>query len=132
MGKLGDKFPYEDFVESTLKTYFELLGYDVEKGNPYRWEPDLICINPKTKKYWKIQAKGKTKAIGIDFNTCIGQIIKNMVDPKHKHAIALPDIKEYWDQAKKVPLWIRERLCLYFIWVDEEGNVQFIDPQEEI
>jgi len=79
-----------------------------------------------------IQVKGKTKAIGVDFNTCLGQIIKNMTNPDHKHAIAFPDINEYWEQVRKIPFWVRKKLNLYVIFVNEFEDVRLIHPNEEV
>ena len=42
MGKFGNVFPYEVYVEGVLKKHFQTLGYTVDKGNPYRAEADLI------------------------------------------------------------------------------------------
>jgi|HigsolmetaGSP11D_1036233.scaffolds.fasta_scaffold13136_3 hypothetical protein len=132
MGKFGNVFPYEVYVEGVLKKHFQTLGYTVDKGNPYRAEADLICIDPLTNETWMIQVKGKTKAIGVDFNTCLGQIIKNMTNPDHKHAIAFPDINEYWEQVRKIPFWVRKKLNLYVIFVNEFEDVRLIHPNEEV
>ena len=76
-------YPYEAFVQESLEKYFMSLGYELKT------EEQVDLIAEKGNERWVIEAKGLTSAIGIDFNTCLGQLVKNIKDENSIYAIAV-------------------------------------------
>jgi hypothetical protein len=122
--KNGVDFPYEGFVQKSIENCFSKLGYSQVKEK----HVDFMCINTLKNEKWIIEAKGKTTAIGLDFNTCVGQIIKRMETPNIKYAIAVPKIEQYIKQCKLIKQWIREALNLYWIFIDSDGKMIIVEP----
>lgn len=106
-------FPNEAFVQAALEKYFLRLGYEVESDG----QVDLIATNGHTR--WVVEAKGLTSQVGLDFNTCIGQIVKSMYCEDTNYAIAFPNHVKYEFQCSKIPNIFRMRNNLYLLIVDE-------------
>lgn len=117
-------FPNEAFIQAALEKYFSRIGYEVESEG----QVDLITVNGDEK--WIIEAKGLTSAVGLDFNTCIGQIVKSMDCETTNYAIAIPEHAKYKIQCSKVPNIFRERNNLHFLIVDEKENVRVVGPKD--
>ncbi len=81
------------------------------------------------KEEWRIECKGETSSIGVDFNTGLGQILKRMEDESSKYAIALPDTSKFRNQTRQIPSIVRKKLDLYWIWVNKEGNIEIDVPR---
>ncbi|MCZ7385479.1 MAG: hypothetical protein O8C63_12140 [Candidatus Methanoperedens sp.] len=95
-----EKFPFEAFVQKKVEQYFQNDGFILSNEIPFL---DLHVKSKDKKEEWKIECKGETKAINIDFNTGLGQILKKMEDEDSKYAIALPDIPSFRKQAEQIP-----------------------------
>lgn len=100
--KRGNDFPNEGFIQKSVENYFLKLSY-VKLSEKY---VDYAGLNPITKEKWMIEAKGESKDIGTDFNTCLGQIIKRMDLRDTKYAIAVPEIRRLRSQALDVDMVI--------------------------
>jgi hypothetical protein len=94
--KRGCEFPNEGFVQAAIERHFEEAGYMLDTST----HVDLLCTHPTTKNAWHIEAKGKTTAIGLDFRTCLGQLLQRMSQRHVKHGIALPDMPQYRAQTE--------------------------------
>jgi len=126
--KRGDDFPNEGFIQKSIENYFSKLGYD-KLNEKY---VDYVALHPISKERWVIEAKGESKAIGTDFNTCIGQIIKRMDLRDAKYAIAIPETNQYLIQIKSIKPWVRNVLQLHWILVNSDGDVKIIAPNDEV
>jgi len=122
--KRGNEFPHEGFVQDAIESYFEQAGYTLDTST----HVDLLCAHPVGGEAWHIEAKGKTMAIGLDFRTCLGQLLQRMTQQHVRHGIALPDLPQYRAQTDQVSPWIIGRLGLHWLFVAENGTVDIIYP----
>jgi hypothetical protein len=126
--KRGDEFPHEGFVQGAIERHFEKAGYSLDTST----HVDLLCTHPVTGDAWHIEAKGKTTSIGLDFRTCLGQLLQRMNQPHMRHGIAVPDMPQYRAQTEQVSPWVVERLGLHWLFVAEDGSVKTVSPTAEI
>jgi hypothetical protein len=125
---LSNEYPHEHFIQTALKQYFTAQGYSIVKIPNI----DLVCIHEQNKNQWVIEAKGKTKAIGLDFRTGIGQLIHRMSAQHVNYALAVPDIPEFIAQAKQLASWVKIALNIHFIFINEQGSLRFVSPNEQV
>lgn len=123
----GTAFPSEGFVQHALEAYFTKLGYSLNIDT----DVDLICTASDGRAPWHIEAKGKTQQVGLDFRTCLGQLLQRMHSVKVQHAIAVPDIDCYHRQIAKVSPWVVSVLEIHWLLVDALGNVKIVAPDYE-
>ncbi len=121
---LGIEFPNEGFVQASIEAHFSGLGFVPMKSG----HADFACIHPDSGECWRIEAKGATKAVGLDFRTGLGQILQGMTDDSIKYAMAVPDTDQFLRQAALVGEWVRKRLGLHFLIINAHGNVRTVDP----
>jgi hypothetical protein len=126
--KLGSDFPREAFVQQAIEKHFESIGYRLCEAT----QADLICAHPQTKERWIVEAKGETTAIGLDFNTGLGQLLGRMDDPSAKYAMALPKTKKFIAQCDKISTRVRDALNLHWILVDSRGAINIVGPNDEL
>jgi len=124
--KKENVFPYEAFVQTSIEKYFEYQGYALDNEG----QVDLIAVKESDR--WIVEAKGISEAIGTDFNTCIGQLVKSMVSDESKYAIAIPKHPKYKRQCLLLSSYFRELVQLYILVVDDNGEVQIIKPSMTI
>jgi hypothetical protein len=89
--KRGNEFPDEGFVQDAIDRYFEKAGYALDTLT----HVDQLCVHPVGGEAWHIEEKGKTTAIGLDFRTCLGQLLQRMTQQHIRHGVALPDLPQY-------------------------------------
>ena len=77
--KLPHEFPHESFIQEVLEDFFESEGYSIIEEKPI----DIKCSNADKNETWIIEVKGKTSQIGLDFKTCLGQIVMRMNNPDY-------------------------------------------------
>jgi hypothetical protein len=118
-----DDFPFEAFVQRMAERYFQKQGFQILKEIPF-----LDVHAKRGGEEWKIECKGKTSQIGLDFNTGLGQIFKKMDDENTNYALAMPDIPSFRKQASQVPERVRKILKLHWIWVKENGEIEMDIP----
>lgn len=123
---LGYEFPNEGFVQCAIETFFTSNGYRLlDEGYT-----DLACAHSETGERWLVEAKGKSMAIGTDFNSGLGQLLKRMRDEESAHfGLAMPDIPAYRRQVDQVSARVRRALELHWLFVAEDGAVQIIKPE---
>lgn len=119
-------YPNEAFVQEAIELYFSEKGYEIKTKE----QADLIAEKHDEK--WIIKAKGMTSAVGLDFNTCLGQLIKNMTSEEQIYAIAIPSHLQYRRQCELLPSYFRELVKLRILLIDESGEVCVIEPHESI
>ncbi len=122
--KNGNCFPYEAFVQESLEKYFIRLGYELKTKE----QVDLIA--EKGNELWIIEAKGVTSAVGTDFNTCLGQLVKSMKDGNAIYAIAIPKHTKYKYQCELISDYFRKLVGLHILLVDETGKVNIVLPSD--
>ena len=124
--KRGIEFPHEGFVQAAIEQHFERAGYSLDTST----HVDLLCTHPVAGDAWHIEAKGKTTAIGLDFRTCLGQLLQRMSQQHVKHGIALPDMPQYRAQTAQVSPWVADRLGLHWLFVADDGTVSIVCPSK--
>ncbi|MDP2575361.1 hypothetical protein Q8W40_24410 [Vibrio penaeicida] len=121
-------FPNESYVQEAIDRYFLTAGYEIIDDK----YTDLVCKHPSTKETWYIEAKGLTSQVGLDFRTCIGQVVQRMKVQGANYAIAVPDIQKFRDQLLIVAPHVREILNLYWVLVDENQSVVIVSPEQNL
>lgn len=119
-------FPFEAFIQKKVEQYFRNEGFTTLNDIiPYL---DLHVESKERKEEWKIECKGETSAINVDFNTGLGQIMKRMDNENSFYALALPDISSFRKQTDQIPNRVRKLLNLSWIWVNDEGKIKIKIP----
>lgn len=125
--KNGTAFPSEGFVQQAIEAYFARLGYTIYTDT----DVDLICRASDGRAPWHIEAKGKTQQVGLDFRTCLGQLLQRMHLRHAQHGVAVPDIDTYHRQIAKVSPWVVAALGLHWLLVDAAGSVTIVVPDRD-
>jgi hypothetical protein len=123
--KLGSEFPAEGFVQQAIEDFFSKRGFDLDT----RRNVDLICVEPTTGERWHIEAKGVTSQCGLDFKTCLGQLLLGMEEPSTTYAVAIPDDPRYLLQVAKVSSWVVDRLGVHWLIVAKDGSIKVVSPK---
>ncbi|MDF2944393.1 MAG: hypothetical protein K0S01_3251 [Herbinix sp.] len=89
---------------------------------------DLIA--EKEGERWIIEAKGLTSAIGTDFNTCLGQLVKSMKDDNTIYAIAVPNQEKYKRQCGLISDYFRKLVGLHILLVAENEDINVVRPSD--
>ena len=126
--KRGLEYPNEGFVQNAIEAYFMNLGY-TPLSEKYT---DYVCIHPETSEKWSIEVKGETKAIGLDFRTCLGQLLQRMSTKEVYYGVAIQDMPAYRQQASQVQPWIRKSLNLHWLYISADEKVDIIGPDDEV
>jgi hypothetical protein len=128
MYKIGMDFPYEVFVQHALETYFDIKGY-IKQPIPYT---DYAGVHTETGELWRIEAKGLTGNVGLDFRTGLGQLIQRMDDPNAHYGMAIPNFPSYLNQVRQIQPWVREKFQLHIWVVYKDGSVHCFAPDNPI
>lgn len=127
MTRMPDEFPYEPFVERSIKEHFDRLGFaDAHRGAADFC--DVVVRHPESGETWNIECKGKTAAIGTDFDTCLGQLLRRMKPGAIRWGVGLPRIDAYVRKANEIHPDICDRLGVYWLWVHADGRVEVLAP----
>ena len=122
--KSGDEFPSEHFVQASIEKYFSALGFVLDTST----HVDLLCSHPSTDEKWHIEAKGLTSQPGLDFRTCLGQLLQRMKDEKTNYGIAVPKLPKYIDQIDLIAPWVVNRMGLNWLLVEADGSIAIVAP----
>jgi hypothetical protein len=120
--KRGSDFPSEAFVQKAVERHFASLGFAVDASS----QVDLLCSHPATGERWHIEAKGKTAQPGLDFRTCLGQLLQQIRDRAVNHAVAVPDTSQYTAQIALLAPWVVELLRIHWLLVAFDGSVRVV------
>lgn len=124
----GIDFPHEGFVQNAIEDYFKDRGYStLREGNA-----DLVCICENNKSKWIIEAKGETTAVGLDFRTGLGQLVQRMNEQDANYAIAVPETAQFIKQCSVISKWVRVSINIHIIFVDIQGNIRIVYPNEDM
>jgi hypothetical protein len=93
-------------------------GWDVKRENAF---VDVVAARGTERLF--AEAKGRTKAIGLDVDTLYGQLLRRMPEDGDdaRYGVVVPT--EAVKAAKRVPGWVRRRLRLDIYEVTEAGAV---------
>ena len=117
--KRGTEWPNEGFVQTAIEAFFRSGGFDIEEHKTI----DLVCSHPVTGAKWRVEAKGLTTAVGLDFRTGLGQLLQGMVERDIHYGFAVPDIPQFRRQVRAVPSWVAEMLAIHGLYVQADGSV---------
>jgi hypothetical protein len=120
-------FPNEAFVQQALETHFESAGYQIDAEE----QIDLVAWKSEKDK-WMIEAKGHTSSDRVDFNTGLGQLIGHMENDTDKYALAIPRVAPCIKQSQNLSAYIRAKLQLIIIIVNQDGHLEFFRPDQTI
>lgn len=118
--KRGTEWPNEGFVQSAIEAFFRAGGFEVGEHRTI----DLVCSHPVSGVKWRVEAKGLTSAVGLDFRTGLGQLIQGMEEPGVEYALAVPDIPQFRKQVRAVPTRVVEALKIHWLFVQPDGSVK--------
>lgn len=124
--KRGLDFPNEGFVQLSIEAHFRTAGFVLTNDG----QVDLLCHHPVTGESWHIEAKGKTTNVGLDFRTCLGQLVQRMHSQNSNYGIAIPDTPDFRKQVAKLSIWVVATLRINWLFVSQNGDVQVIDPAD--
>jgi hypothetical protein len=120
--KRGIEWPNEGFVQGAIEAFFLSSGFEVEKHKTI----DLVCSHPVTRVKWRVEAKGLTTAVGLDFRTGLGQLLQGMNEKGIHYGLAVPDILQFRKQVEAVPSWVTETLGINWLYVSEDSSVKVV------
>jgi len=121
---LGTEFPCEAFVQAAIEEHFQRLGFTTDNSGHI----DLLCNRPGTAECWHIEAKGRTSQPGLDFRTCLGQLVQRIREKDTRYGIALPDIPQYTSQINTMSAWVIEALGIHWLLVSPDKSVRMVSP----
>ena len=124
MYKRGLAFPNEGFVQQSIEAFFRSKGFNLVADG----QVDLLCKHPATGEAWHIEAKGHTTQVGLDFRTCLGQLVQGMGSESVHYGIAIPDTAAYRAQVGKLAVWVVAALRIHWLFVSQDGAVQIVGP----
>ena len=126
--RLGTDFPREGFVQAALEAYFSGLGFRAFTHG----HVDYAGLHPDTRETWLVEAKGETADVGLDLRTGLGQILQHMAEPSVRYGLAVPRTPKFIAQCKKLPGRVRVALGLHWLFVDPDGTVTVVRPDESV
>ncbi|EEJ5470597.1 hypothetical protein AU693_003621 [Salmonella enterica subsp. diarizonae] len=122
----GAEFPSEQFVQVSIEKYFSHEGFCIDTST----HVDLICRDQESGDViWQIEAKGKTSNPGLDFRTCLGQLVQRMTNERVNYGLAVPNIPQYINLINQTSAFAVERINITWILVDCDGSVSIGLPK---
>lgn len=119
-------YPNEAFIQEAIENYFSNEGFVIDTDG----QIDLVA--EKNEEKWIIEAKGMTSQITVDFNTCLGQLVKSMEFSTSNYAIAIPCEEKYKVQCMKISEFFRKKNNLFMIIVNENAQINIIMPTDNV
>lgn len=113
-------------MQACVEAHFHKLGFTVDATG----DIDLICRHATSRECWHIEAKGKTSQPGLDFRTCLGQLVQRIRGPEVRYGIALPDIPQYRAQIEATSEWAVRVLGIRWLLVQPDGRVRTLEPRQ--
>jgi len=124
------EYPYEAFIQRAVEEYFYETGFALIEGKEKGYT-DIVTRNHSGRE-WFVEVKGKTSDPGLDFKTAIGQIAGRIDREDANYAIAVPKTTAYIKQVQQLSPYFRKQNNLHFIFVDESGHVEIVNPETEM
>ena len=111
-------------MQRAIEVHFQEAGYTLVTSG----QVDLLCTHPVTGEAWHIEAKGQTTQPGLDFRTCLGQLVQRMDSETSTYGIAIPDIEAFRVQVAKLSSWVVAALGIHWLFVHQDGTVHIVGP----
>ena len=103
-----------------IVNYLRNEGYSILRTNPGSQRgPDIIA--EKSHRVIVIQMKGDSAALKTDWDTGLGQLLEIMNDDSADYAMVIS--KRYENYAKKFPKYVKNKLQLTFLLIEDDGRV---------
>ena len=116
----------EDQVKMAIKQTLEKQGWQTEVRWGHIRGIDIEAI--RNDERFVLEAKGEgisDQVRGNYFNGALGELISRMNAPNARYGLALPAHRGFSGLVVRTPLWIRQRLNLWFFFVRPiEGGLQ--------
>ena len=124
----GKKPLQEDEIKVVLNDYLIKNGWDTKVAWGHKHGIDIEAV--KDNKRWVIEVKGPGSRQEMRVNYFImilGETLQRMTDSNARYSIALPDIEQFRRLWERLPQLAKERTTIDIIFVDEDGNISFLD-----
>jgi len=117
-------FPAEDAVIVGVCAWLTAKACTFEQ----RSYVDIVAHAPDGGQQWVIEAKGETANSGLDFRTCLGQILPAMRNDGARYTVAVPATPASPTRCAGISDHVRRALGLHWLLVDRGGQVWLIKP----
>lgn len=114
----GDTHLTEDQVKAAVKQALEAQGWHAEVRWGHAHGIDIEAIR-RTKRF-VLEAKGEgsnSVARSVNFDGSLGELLRRMNSSGVRYGLALPAHRQFASLVANLPLWIRQRLDLWFFFV---------------
>lgn len=113
----------EDTVKSALKQVFEADGWHTEVHYGHTQGIDIEAMRDVVRFVLEAKAEGSSdQERGNYFDGALGELLRRMNAPDARYGLALPAHRRYTGLVERLPLWIRQRLGLWFFFVRPTQN----------
>lgn len=124
--EIGKNFS-EDALKEILENWLVAQGWKVKIA--WGRERGIDIYATKENKRWVIEVKGQGSLSAMRANYflgILGETLQRMEDPNAKYSIALPDINQFRNLWRRLPLLAKSRTGITAIFIDENGDVNEI------
>lgn len=108
----------EDQVKTALKEALEAHGWHVEVHFGHIQGIDIEALRGDER--FVLEAKGEgsqSAARAVNFDSALGELLRRMNSASARYGLALPAHRQFVGLVSRLPLWIRQRLSLWFFFV---------------
>lgn len=117
-GYAGEAHLTEDQVKAAIKRALEAQGWSTAVAWGHIHGIDIEAISGDER--FVLEAKGEgasNPARSVNFDGALGELIRRMSAPGARYGLALPAHRQFVSLVARLPLWIRQRLDLWFFFV---------------
>ena len=121
----GSESLSEDFVKRAVGEWLRGQGWEIKIA--WGGERGVDILAQRSTDRWIIEAKGHgdyPQKQGNYFLNCLSELLQRMDDPTVRYSLAFPDIPRYRGLWERLPKFVKERLNLSMLFVDENGAVR--------
>ncbi len=114
----------EDSVKHRLVVWLMARGWHPEVAWGAKKGPDVVATRGAER--WIVESKGRGRSRqqqGNYFLAVLGQLLTRIDNPAARYSIALPDLPGYRGLWQRLPGFLKHRLHLSALFVDDQGNV---------
>lgn len=117
-------FLSEDFIKKAVGDWLRNQGWKVEIA--WGGERGVDILAQRSKDVWIIEAKGHggyPQKQGNYFLNGLGELLQRMDNPTARYSLAFPEIPRYQGLWERLPKFVKGRLNLSMLFVDDKGGV---------
>ena len=113
----------EDTVKSAIKQTLEADGWHtvVRFGHDHGIDIEAVRGNER----FVLEAKGEgfsSPARSVNFDGALGELLRRMNAADARYGLAMPAHRQFIGLVARLPLWIRQRLSLWFFFVRPKAD----------